>query len=85
MIELDPNDDRELAFALYKAYKKSGLTLDQIRDQLKQQFGVKITSSAVSCSINRTGIRLQRALQILNICGETELRIRTPEPKFQTE
>jgi len=80
MIELDPSDDHELAFALLKAYRRSGLSLEEISDQLRLQYGVEISGSAVSHSINRTGVRLQRALQILKICGETEIRIRTPKP-----
>ena len=85
MIELDPSDDQELAFALLKAYKRSGLTLEEISEQLRLQYGVEIGSNAVSRSINRTGVRFQRALQILKICGETEIRIRTPKPLSPTK
>jgi hypothetical protein len=78
MIELDPSDEQELRFALLKAYRKSKLSLEDISRQLSEQYGVELSSSAVSHSINRGSIRFQRALQILENCGETELRIRTP-------
>jgi hypothetical protein len=33
-LQLDPSDDRELAFALLKAVRSSGLTLHEITERL---------------------------------------------------
>ncbi|MFC1720047.1 hypothetical protein ACFL00_02785 [Pseudomonadota bacterium] len=76
MLELDPNDPQELSFALLKAVKKSGLSLSDISLRLKQDYGVTLSASGVSHSINRGTIRFQRALQILAICGITEFQIK---------
>ena len=56
--------------------KKSGLTLTQISERLEQDYGVKLTVSGLSHVINRGTIRLQRALQILAICGVAEVEIK---------
>jgi len=69
MLELGPSDPQELTFALLKAVKRSGMTQAEICEQLRQGYGVDITVSALSHSINRGTIRLQRALQILAVCG----------------
>ncbi|MFC1778072.1 DUF6471 domain-containing protein [Pseudomonadota bacterium] len=76
MLILDPNDAEELSFALHKAVRKSKLTLDEIAERLKQDYGVKATRSSLSHSVNRGTIQLQRALQILAVCGVTELEIK---------
>jgi hypothetical protein len=75
-LQLDPSDDRELAFALLKAVRLSGLTLHEITERLRISYGVKLTPSGLSHAINRGTIRLQRALQILAVCGASEIRIR---------
>lgn len=75
MLELDPSHSEELAFALSKAVKQSGLTLAEIADRLEQDYGEKLSVSALSHSIWRGSIRLQRALQILAVCGVTEIKI----------
>lgn len=66
MLQLDPNDSKELAFALHKAVRLSGLTLGEIAERLKQDYDVKAAPSSLSHVIHRGSIRLQRALQILN-------------------
>ena len=71
----DPNDSEEMAFTLHKAVKKSGLTLAQIAERLEQDYGVKLTISALSHMIWRGTTRFQRVLQILAICGVTEIEI----------
>jgi CheY-like chemotaxis protein len=58
-----------------KAIKLSGMTQAELCERLKQDYGVNITVSALSHSINRGTIRLQRALQILAIVGVDEVRI----------
>ncbi len=79
MLRFDPNDPEELAFALNKAVKKSGLTLNQIAERLEQDYGVSVKASAISHAVWRGGIRFQRALQILAVCGVTEIEIKSSD------
>ena len=69
MLQLDPSNSNDLAFALKRAVKQSGLSLAQICQQLEADYGVELTVSGLSHVINRGTIRLQRALQILSVCG----------------
>ena len=57
--------------------KESGLTFQQICDLMKSDYGVELTPSAISRSINRGTLQLQRALQIPSICGVSEVGIKT--------
>jgi len=75
MLRLDPSSPEELAFALSKAVKQSGLSLADICQGLREDYGVELTVSGLSHVINRGTIRLQRALQILAICGVREVEI----------
>ena len=76
MLQLDPNDSRELAFALHKAVRLSGLTLAEIAERLKQDYDVEATPSSLSHVIHQGTIRLQKALQIFAICGVNEIEIK---------
>jgi hypothetical protein len=76
VIELDPTDPDKLSFALSWAVRKSGLKLADITQQLDERYGVQISTSALSHVLSRGTIRLQRALQILAICGVTEVQIK---------
>ena len=76
MLQLDPSDPKELAFALHKAVRQSGLSLTEIADRLKLEYGVELSVSGLSHAINRGTIRLQRAVQILAICGMSEIQIK---------
>ena len=67
-----------MAFTLNKAVKKSGLTLAQIAECLEQEYGVNLTVSGLSHVITWGTIRFQRALQILAVCGVTEIEINRP-------
>ena len=78
MLELDPHDPQELSFALLKAVRCSGLTLDDICRRLKVDYQVELTVSGISHAINRGTIRFQRALQILAVCGVSEVLITPP-------
>ena len=60
---------------MLRAVKESGLSLQQICDQLKSDYGLQITTSALSRSVNRGTHSLQRALQILAVCGVKEIEI----------
>jgi hypothetical protein len=79
MLQFDPNDSEEMAFALHKAVKQSGLTLAQIAERLEQEYGVSVKGPAISHAIWRGTIRFQRALQILVVCGVTEIEIKAEE------
>ena len=79
MLQLGPSSSEELAFALMRAVKQSGLSLAQICQQLEADYGVELIVSGLSHVINRGTIRLQRALQILAICGVSEVRIKGTE------
>ena len=61
MLQLDSSNQEELAFALHKAVKQSGLALAQIAEQLQQQYGVELTLSGLSHFINRETARLQHS------------------------
>ena len=76
MLQFHANDPGDTPFKLKRAVKDSGLTLQQICDRLEAEYGVSITTSALSHSISRGTIRLQRALQLLAICGVTKIEIK---------
>jgi hypothetical protein len=78
MLTLDPSDPEEIAFALKKAVKQSGLSLTELFDRLDEEYGVKLSISALSQAIWRGTIRLQRALQILAVCGVEHFEIMPP-------
>ena len=77
MLQFNPNDPGDTPYKIQRAVKESGLTLQQICDRMKSDYGVELTPSAISRSINRGSRNLQRALQILAICGVSEVGIRT--------
>jgi hypothetical protein len=76
MLRLDPSDPQELAFALHKTVRQSGLTLAEISELLRQGYGVELSVSGLNHVINRGTIRFQRALQILAVCGVSAVEIR---------
>ena len=76
MLILDPNDPEEPNFDLSKAVKQSGYTLEQISQRLEHEYREKLSSSAISHAIWRGSIRLQSALQLLAVCGVTEIEIK---------
>ena len=49
----NPNDSKELSFALHKAVRMSGLSLNDIAERLKQDYDVKATRSSLSHAIHR--------------------------------
>ena len=76
MLQFDPGNNEELAFTLHKAVKQPGLTLAQISARLEQEYGETLSPSALSHGIWRGTIRFQQALQILAVCGVTEIEIK---------
>ena len=76
MLQFHSNDENDTPYKLQRAVKESGLSRQEICDRLEAEYGVSITTSALSHSISRGTIRLQRALQILAICGVTEIEIK---------
>jgi hypothetical protein len=75
MLQFNPNDPGETPYKLLRVVKESGLTLQQICDRMKSVYGVDITPSALSRSVSRGTLSLQRALQILAIFGVGEVEI----------
>ena len=55
--------------------KESGLSPQQVCDRMNTDYGVELTPSAMSRSCTRGTLSLQRALQMLAICGVGELEI----------
>lgn len=76
MLQFNPNDPGDTPYKLRRAVKESGLALQQICDRMKSDYGVDLTTSAISRSINRGTLSLQRAFEILAICGVTEIEIK---------
>ena len=75
MIQFNPNDPGELPYKLRRAIKDSGLTLQQVCDQINADYGVELTVSALSHLISRGKLSLSRALQILAVYGVSEVGI----------
>ena len=75
MLQFNPNDPGDTPFKIQRAVKESGLSLQQICDRMKADYDVALTTSALSRSITRGTLSLQRALQILAVCGVTEIEI----------
>ncbi len=75
MLQFNPNDPGDTPYKLLRAVKESGLSLQQICDRMNSDYGEELTVSALSRSITRGTLRLQRALQILAICGVSEVGI----------
>ena len=75
MLQFNPNDPGDTPFKLKRAVKESGLSLQQVCDRMKTDYGVELTTSVLSHSISRGTLGLQRALQILVICGVSEFGI----------
>jgi|GEM_PF-2176884 len=76
MLQFNPNDPGDTPFKIQRAVKESGLTLQQICDRMNSDYGVELTPSGISRTINRGTLSLQRALQILAICGVGEVGIK---------
>ena len=76
MLQFLSHDPGDTPYELQRAVRESGLTLQQICDRMKADYGVSLTPSALGHAISRGTIRLQRALQILAICGVTEIEIK---------
>ena len=76
MLQFHSNDPGDTPYKLQRAVKESGLTHQQICDRMKADYDVSLTTSALSHSLTRSTIRLQRALQILAICGVNEIEIK---------
>ena len=76
MLQFNPNDPGDTPFKIKRAVKESGLSLQDICDRMKSDYGETLTISALSHSINRGTLSLNRALQILAVCGVTEIEIK---------
>ena len=76
MLQFDPNDPGGTPFLLKRALKESGLTLQQVCDRMSSDYGVEVSPSALSRSISRGTVRMQRAMEILAICGVSQIEIK---------
>jgi len=75
MLQFNPNDPGDTPYKLQRAVKESGLSLQQICDRMKSDFDQTLTPSGLSHLINRGTLSLNRALQILAICGVGAIEI----------
>ena len=75
MIQFNPKDSGDTPYKLLRAVKESGLSHQQICDRMKSDYDLAITPSALSRSISRGTLSLQRALQKLAISGVSEVGI----------
>jgi hypothetical protein len=75
MLQFNPNDPSDTPYKLQRAVKESGLSLQQICDRMKSNYDLELTPSALSRSITRGTLSLQRALQIRAVCGVSEVEI----------
>ena len=73
----DPGDNPQ---KLRRVIQDSGLTLQQICDRLKKGYSVIMSPNSLSRSMSRGTLQFQRVLQILAVCGVTEIGIVTNEP-----
>ena len=76
MLQFNPNDPGDTPFKLQRALRESGLSLQQVCDRMNTDYGV-LTPSAMSRSFTHGTLSLQRALQILAICGVSEVEIKS--------
>ena len=76
MLQFNPNDPGDTPYKLRRAVNESDLSMQQICDLMKADYGVALTPSSLSRSITRGTLQLQRALQILAICGVSEIEIK---------
>jgi len=75
MLRLDPSDFKQISHAVHRAVRDSNLTLEEISQRLAKIYGVTLSPSGISKAVWRGSVRLQRALQILAVVGETEIII----------
>jgi hypothetical protein len=75
MLQFNPNDPGDTPYKIQRAVKESGLTRQQIIEAMKADYDVELTQTVLSHRINRGTLSLQRALQILTICGVSEVGI----------
>lgn len=75
MVQFNPNDPGDTPYKLQRAVKEPGLSLQQLCDRMNSYYEGELTISALSRSITRGTLHLQRALQILAVCGVSEVEI----------
>jgi hypothetical protein len=76
MLQLDPSDSKQISHAVHRAVRDSNLTLEEISQHLAKDYGVTLSPSGISKAVWHDSVRLQRALQILAVCGVTAIEIR---------
>ena len=76
MLQFNPIDPGGTPYQLQRAIKESGLTRQDVCDCLKTDYEIELSNTSLSRMISRNTIKLQLALQILAICGVTEVKIK---------
>ena len=76
MLQFNPHDPGDTPYKLKRAVKESGLSRQQICARLKSDYDLELIPSALSRSVTRGTLSLQRALEILAICDVTEIEIK---------
>jgi hypothetical protein len=76
MHKFDPKDPGDTPHKLRRIIQDSGLTLQQICDRLKLDYGIELSPSSLSRSMSNGTLQFQRVLQILAVCGVKEVEIK---------
>jgi hypothetical protein len=75
MFQFNPKDPGEIPYKLRRIIREAGFTLQQICDRLEAEYGVELSQSSLSRSITQGTLQFQRVLEILAICGVTDIEI----------
>jgi hypothetical protein len=75
MLRLAPSDSKQISHAVHRVVRESNLTLEEISQRLAKDYGVTLSPSGISKAVWRGSVRLQRAWQILAVCGVSEVEI----------
>jgi hypothetical protein len=79
MVTFNSTDPGGTPYQLQRAIKESGLTLQMVCDRLKADYEIDLSNTFLSRTISRNTIKLQLALQILAVCGVSDVRIKSEE------
>jgi hypothetical protein len=76
MLQFDPKDPGDTPYKIRRIVDESGLTQQKICDRLETEYGVKTSTSSLSRTISNGTMQLQMALQVMAICGVSEIGIK---------
>ena len=75
MLQLDPGDSKQISHAVHRVVPDSNFTPEEISQRLFKDYGVTLSPSDISKAVWRGSVQLQRALQILTVCGVREIEL----------